>query len=92
VAVLVGVQGAGLFAAGLFRLDPADGFPPGTPAGMRSMPTWHSNLHNMAGSISFLAHVVDAVAVEVGPVERGAGGLLAACAFAWIARAGSETR
>lgn len=55
VAILIGVQGAGLFAAGLFRLDPADGFPPGTPAGTPASATWHSDLHNLFGSTAFLA-------------------------------------
>ena len=31
--ILVGVYGAGLVAAGLLTADPAQGFPPGTPAG-----------------------------------------------------------
>ena len=31
---LLGAYGAGLVAAGIFRADPSDGFPPGTPPGL----------------------------------------------------------
>lgn len=52
---LVAVGGAGMFAAGLFRMDPADGFPAGTPAGTASTMSWHSDLHMLCGSVSFAA-------------------------------------
>ena len=37
---LLGAYGAGLVAAGFFRADPSDGFPPGTPPGMGEV-SWH---------------------------------------------------
>jgi hypothetical protein len=51
---LVRVNGLGMIAAGIFSMDPADGFPLGTPAGMPHMMSWHSFGHMVAGSIAFL--------------------------------------
>ncbi|WP_214401166.1 DUF998 domain-containing protein [Pseudonocardia lacus] len=44
---LLGVYGVALIWAGVFRTDPADGFPPGTPAGLGET-SWHGLLHNVA--------------------------------------------
>ncbi|MCO1657282.1 DUF998 domain-containing protein [Pseudonocardia humida] len=44
---LLGVYGAALVWAGVFRTDPADGFPPGAPAGPADA-GWHGLLHNIA--------------------------------------------
>ncbi|MDX6553302.1 MAG: hypothetical protein QOH74_1790, partial [Gaiellales bacterium] len=52
---LVLVNGAGMIAAGVFVMDPADGFPAGTPAGMPGTLSWHSYGHMAAGSVAFLA-------------------------------------
>ena len=49
---LIGVFGAGLVAAGLFRADPAGGFPPGSAdAGV----SWHGVLHGVAALVAGLA-------------------------------------
>ena len=53
---LVGVYGAALVAAGVFRADPALGFPAGTPADAREV-SWHGSLHFACGGIGFLALV-----------------------------------
>ena len=53
---LIGGFGAGLVAAGLFRADPSDGFPPGTPAGMGE-PTWHGMAHFAVAGIGFICLV-----------------------------------
>ena len=53
---LVLVNGVGMIAAGLFVMDPADGFPVGTPAGMGTL-SWHSYGHLAAGSIAFIASI-----------------------------------
>ncbi len=45
--VLLGIYGAALIWAGVFRTDPADGFPPGTPGGPGGV-SWHGLLHNLA--------------------------------------------
>jgi hypothetical protein len=53
---LVGVYGASLVGAGVFRADPAMGFPPGTPEGAAEV-TWHGILHFVSGGIGFLCLV-----------------------------------
>lgn len=52
---LVRVNGIGMIAAGVFVMDPADGFPTGTPNGMPEALTWHSYGHMVAGSVAFVA-------------------------------------
>ena len=49
---LLGVFGAGLVAAGIFRADPSDGFPPGTPPGMGEI-SWHGLAHFTVAGIGF---------------------------------------
>lgn len=50
---LIGVYGLSLVAAGVFRADPALGFPPGTPPGPGEV-TWHGIAHLASGGIGFL--------------------------------------
>ncbi|MER6253117.1 DUF998 domain-containing protein [Streptomyces sp. NPDC001584] len=52
---LVRVAGLGMLAAGVFVMDPADGFPAGTPYGQPATLTWHSYAHFAAGSVTFLS-------------------------------------
>ncbi|MFC9386848.1 DUF998 domain-containing protein [Streptomyces venezuelae] len=54
---LIGVAGVGMVAAGVFVMDPADGFPVGTPYGMPAALSWHSYAHFAAGSVTFLAMI-----------------------------------
>ena len=54
---LLGVYGLSLAAAGVFRADPAMGFPPGTPEGAAEV-TWRGVLHFVAGGIGFVCLVV----------------------------------
>jgi hypothetical membrane protein len=49
---LVGAYGAGLLASGVFRADPAMGFPAGAPE--TGTFSWHGTLHFVAGGIGFL--------------------------------------
>ena len=49
---LVTAYGVSLIAAGVFRADPAQGFPVGTPAGAGPI-SWHGLLHFAAGGIGF---------------------------------------
>jgi hypothetical protein len=51
-AVLAGAYGVGLVLAGIFRADPAYGFPVGTPAGPGSV-SWHGMLHLGSAAIGF---------------------------------------
>ncbi|MYS81641.1 DUF998 domain-containing protein [Embleya scabrispora] len=55
VSRLVLVNGIAMLAAGVFRMDPMDGFPVGTPSGTPDTQTWHSNLHMVSGMVSFAA-------------------------------------
>jgi hypothetical protein len=56
-ARLLGLYGAGLMAAGVFRADPADGFGPGAPAGKAAHVSWHGDGHLIAASIGFIAMI-----------------------------------
>ena len=49
---LLGAYGAGLVAAGIFRADPSDGFPPGTRPGMGEV-SWHGLAHFAVAGIAF---------------------------------------
>jgi len=75
---LLAVYGASLVAAGIFRADPAQGFPVGAPE--TPQVTWHGTLHFVAGGIGFLCLIV-ACFVLAGRLSRdGARGL------AWFSR------
>lgn len=50
---LVAAYGAGLVAAAVFRADPSDGFPPGTPAGIGEV-SWHGLAHFAVAGIGFI--------------------------------------
>jgi Protein of unknown function (DUF998) len=52
---LARVSGLGMVAAGMLVMDPADGFPAGTPSGMPAAMTWHSYGHMAAGTVTFTA-------------------------------------
>lgn len=60
---LIGLYGAGLMAAGVFRADPADGFGPGAPAGKATHISWHGDGHLIAASIGFVAVIAACFAV-----------------------------
>src|SRR5437588_3534055 len=50
--LLIGAYGLGLIAVGVFRTDPANGFPPGViaPTG----PSWHGVIHALGGLFVFV--------------------------------------
>lgn len=50
--VLIAAYGVSLIGAGIFRADPAQGFPVGTPE--TTTISWHGMLHFMVGGIGFL--------------------------------------
>jgi hypothetical protein len=74
---LVAVSGAGMFAAGLLVMDPADGYPIGTPAGMPAAMSWHSIGHLVAGSITFVALIAACYVLARHFAAAGARGLTA---------------
>jgi hypothetical protein len=49
---LLGAYGAGLVVAGIFKADPSDGFPPGTPPGMGEV-SWHGLVHFAVAGLGF---------------------------------------
>lgn len=59
-AWLIGLYGLGVVAAGIFRADPMNGFPPGTPPGPPQHASWHGDLHYLIGGIGFLALILAA--------------------------------
>ena len=79
---LVGIYGASLIAAGVFRADPALGFPAGTPDGPGTV-SWHGLLHFAAGGVGFSCLAIACFVIArrysaegrrglVGPDEGGA--------------------
>ncbi|MFF3554746.1 DUF998 domain-containing protein [Streptomyces tsukubensis] len=52
---LVRTIGVGMIAAGLLTMDPADGFPVGTPDGIPESMSWHAYGHMAAGSVTFFS-------------------------------------
>ncbi|HEV2662357.1 MAG TPA: DUF998 domain-containing protein [Ktedonobacteraceae bacterium] len=50
--LLIGAYGLGLIAVGVFRTDPANGFPPGVIA--TTGPSWHGAIHALGGLFIFL--------------------------------------
>jgi Protein of unknown function (DUF998) len=49
---LIGMYGVSLIGAGVFRADPALGFPPGTAPGAAEV-SWHGIAHFIVGGIGF---------------------------------------
>jgi hypothetical membrane protein len=54
--LLIAVYGVSLLGAGVFRADPAQGFPVGTPE--PATISWHGMLHFMVGGVGFLCLIV----------------------------------
>lgn len=52
---LLTIAGAGLAGGGIFHPDPSGGFPPGTALQASAVSSWHGALHEVCGSVAFLA-------------------------------------
>jgi hypothetical protein len=76
---LVAVYGASLIAAGIFRADPALGFPVGTPAGPGKV-SWHGLLHFAAGGVGFTCVAIACLVIGSRYAAEGARSL------AWFSR------
>ena len=50
--IFIGAYGIGLILVGIFRTDPANGFPPGVPAATH--PSWHGAIHALGALFVFL--------------------------------------
>ena len=97
--LLIAVYGLGLVAAAIFRADPMDGFPPGTPPGPPAAISTFGLLHFVAAAIAFFSLIAACFvfARRFGALgERGwaaysaATGLIFFAAFAGIASGGGQ--
>jgi Protein of unknown function (DUF998) len=78
-AWLIAGYGLGLVGAGIFRADPALGFPPGTPDGPGTI-SWHGMLHLVTAMIGFSCLIAACVVLA----RRQAGqGRRAWAAWSW---------
>ncbi|MEU4312374.1 DUF998 domain-containing protein [Nocardia sp. NPDC024068] len=68
--VLVGIFGIGLIAAGVFTMDPENGFPAGTPDGPVAQMSWHSVAHSAAAAVAFTALAIAALVLCVRCARR----------------------
>ncbi|MEU1950909.1 DUF998 domain-containing protein [Nocardia rhamnosiphila] len=68
--ILVGVFGIGLIAAGMFTMDPENGFPAGTPDGPVAQMSWHSIAHSAAAAVAFTALALAALVLSVRCARR----------------------
>jgi hypothetical protein len=68
--VFVGIFGAGLVAAGVFTMDPENGFPVGTPDGPVAQMSWHSVAHSASAAAAFTALAIAAVVLTVRYARR----------------------
>lgn len=56
--LLIGVYGLGLILGGIFHPDPGLSFPPGAPAGIPTVMSWHAVLHSIFFYTAFLSLIV----------------------------------
>ncbi|MGW0007458.1 DUF998 domain-containing protein [Nocardia grenadensis] len=68
--ILVGVFGVGLVAAGVFTMDPENGFPAGTPDEPVAQMSWHSIAHSAAAAVAFTALAIAALVLSVRCARR----------------------
>jgi len=57
-AVLLAVDGLGQIVAGVFTLDPSNGFPASAPAGLPETVSAHGNLHGVGFTLSMVSWVL----------------------------------
>ena len=55
-AWMIGALGVAMVAGGVFRIDPAFGYPPGAPAGTATL-SWHGALHAIAFTAAILSWI-----------------------------------
>jgi hypothetical protein len=76
---LLATYGAGLVVAGIFRADPSDGFPPGTPPGIGEL-SWHGLTHFAVAGLGFACLVAACFVLGAWFARRGEG------SWAWFSR------
>jgi len=67
--------GAGILVAGVFRADPVDGFPPGTPEGMPTTISTPGLVHFIAAALGFLSLAIACFVATRTMARRGERGL-----------------
>lgn len=70
--ILVRIFGTGLIVAGVFTMDPENGFPAGTPDGPVAQMSWHSIAHSTAAAIAYTALAIAAIVMGVRCARRRA--------------------
>jgi hypothetical protein len=55
IPIMLGIFGIGMIMGGIFRADPALGFPPGTPLGIPETVSLSSQIHGTAPILAFVA-------------------------------------
>ncbi|KAA0106093.1 DUF998 domain-containing protein [Mycolicibacterium sp. P1-5] len=76
---LLGGYGIALILAGLFRADPSDGFPPGTPSGVSPM-SWHGAVHFGFAAIGFVCLIASCAVLGAWFARQSQAG------WAWFSR------
>lgn len=69
VPVLLGIAGVGFVLAGVFVMDPENGFPVGTPDGPAAAMSWHGIAHSVVAAVAFTALAAAAVVLTVRAVR-----------------------
>jgi len=71
VGWVLALYGIGMLGAAVFRADPVDGFPPGTPEGMPATVSTSGILHFAFGGITFLALAISCIVAARAFSRRG---------------------
>ncbi|WP_431899206.1 DUF998 domain-containing protein [Nonomuraea sp. bgisy101] len=79
------VAGIGMIGAGVFVMDPGNGFPVGTPAGPPAAMSWHSIMHMVTGSVTFIALAAACFVLGRHFTRTGARGMAVASRLASVA-------
>lgn len=74
-AWFLGAFGVSMLLAAIFRADPMDGFPPGTPLGMPTTISTMGLLHFVAGTLGFISLGVSAILSSRALAKRNDHGL-----------------
>jgi hypothetical membrane protein len=69
--IALGGLGIGLIIAGVFAPDPGFGYPPGTPDGPPKHLTYHSTLHGLGFTLSFICFAVACIVFAREAARRG---------------------
>jgi len=70
IPILIAISGVGFIAAGLFRQDPANGFPLGVADGPAAEPTATAVIHMAAAIIAFTALAVAAIVALIRAIRE----------------------